>query len=152
VTTLPSVCPLDCPDTCSLTIHVRDGVVTKVGRSRANPFTGGKICSKVTRGLPELVHGPARLTTPLRRTGKRGEGAYEPTSWDSAIDEIHDRYCEIIDKYGAQAILPLSLDRSPDRSGRIWVPPGRRLASGCRRTRRCVPPHAAFCRPESATY
>lgn len=107
-TTRPGVCPLDCPDTCSLTVHVRDGLVTKVAGSRANPVTAGKICSKVTRGLPELVHGPARLTTPLRRCGERGSGAYEPTSWDSALDEIHDRYRAIIAEHGAQAIVPFS--------------------------------------------
>jgi anaerobic selenocysteine-containing dehydrogenase len=109
---LPSVCPLDCPDTCSLTVHVRDGVVTKVGGSRSNPVTAGKICAKVTRGLPEIVHGPDRLTTPLRRSGSRGDGSYEPISWDSAIDEIHDRYRQIIAEHGPQAILPFNYSGS----------------------------------------
>jgi anaerobic selenocysteine-containing dehydrogenase len=111
-TTRPSVCPLDCPDTCSLTVHVRDDVVTKVGGSRSNPVTAGKICAKVARGLPELVHGPDRLTVPLRRSGPRGQGAFEPVSWSSAIDEIYDRYSQIIAEHGAEAILPFNYSGS----------------------------------------
>ena len=34
-TTLDSVCPLDCPDTCSLSVTVDDGRITKVDGSRA---------------------------------------------------------------------------------------------------------------------
>ena len=53
----PSVCPLDCPDTCSLSVRVENGHVTQVRGSRANPETRGSICSKVSRGLPELDAG-----------------------------------------------------------------------------------------------
>jgi anaerobic selenocysteine-containing dehydrogenase len=60
----PAVCPLDCADTCSLSVEVRDGLVRNVRGSSANPFTRGKICSKVATGLPQQVHGPDRLTTP----------------------------------------------------------------------------------------
>ena len=56
-TTLPSVCPLDCPDTCSLEVTVDNGRLLKVRGSEANPFTHRTICAKVAR-YPELVHGP----------------------------------------------------------------------------------------------
>ncbi len=56
VQTLPSVCPLDCPDTCSLSVQVVDGVVAKVRGSRANPLTDGKICKKVAVGLLTCLH------------------------------------------------------------------------------------------------
>ena len=65
----PSVCPLDCPDTCSLTVTVEAGRITKIRGSRANPYTAGVLCAKVPESYPEFVHGPGRLTTPLRRTG-----------------------------------------------------------------------------------
>ena len=67
--TLPSVCPLDCPDTCSMTVTVEDEQIVNVRGSRINPLTRGALCAKVTH-YPELVHGPDRLRTPLRRTGK----------------------------------------------------------------------------------
>ena len=66
-----AVCPLDCADTCSLSIEVVDGRVEKVRGSHANPFTRGKICAKVATGLSHQVHGPDRLTTPLLRNGPK---------------------------------------------------------------------------------
>ena len=105
---VPSVCPLDCPDTCSLRVDVVDGVVTKVRGSKANPFTDGKICSKVTRGLPGLVHGETRLTRPLLRCGEKGAGQFEVTSWDDALDIIHERFSAIIDRFGPESIVPFN--------------------------------------------
>lgn len=103
-----AVCPLDCADTCSLSIEVVDGKVEKVRGSDANPFTRGKICAKVATGLPHQVHGPDRLTTPLLRNGPKGAGAYRKASWDEALDAIHQRFTQIISEYGAQAIAPLT--------------------------------------------
>ena len=72
VETRPSVCPLDCPDTCSFAVET-DGVrILGVRGSKANPYTAGVICNKVARSYPEFVHGPARLTRPLKRVGGRG--------------------------------------------------------------------------------
>lgn len=103
-----SVCPLDCPDTCSLAVTVEDGEIVKVRGSEANPITGGVLCNKVARAYPEFVHGPARLTRPLRRTGPKGAGEFAPVSWDAALDLIHDRFAAIIDRHGPQAILPFN--------------------------------------------
>src|ERR1700728_1967033 len=70
---LASACPLDCPDSCSLTVEVADGRVVKLDGSRRNPLTAGFICSKVRR-WPEHAHGPARLLHPAVRQGAKGEG------------------------------------------------------------------------------
>ncbi|MEP4146454.1 MAG: molybdopterin-dependent oxidoreductase [Halioglobus sp.] len=103
-----AVCPLDCADTCSLSIDVVDGKVDKVRGSNANPFTRGKICAKVATGLSHQVHGPDRLLTPLLRDGPKGAGAYRRASWDEALDTIHQRFKAIIEEHGAQAIAPLT--------------------------------------------
>ena len=42
----PSVCPLDCPDTCSLTVTVESEKVTAVRGSRVNPITSGAVLLK----------------------------------------------------------------------------------------------------------
>ncbi|MCZ6729787.1 MAG: molybdopterin-dependent oxidoreductase [SAR324 cluster bacterium] len=104
---LPSVCTLDCPDTCSLTVTVEDGKMTRVRGSHANPYTRGVICNKVTK-YPEFVHGEGRIKTPLKRVGAKGEGRFEPISWDAALDLIYERFTAIIERYGAQAIAPLN--------------------------------------------
>ncbi|MCZ6875076.1 MAG: molybdopterin-dependent oxidoreductase [bacterium] len=105
--TLPSVCPLDCGDTCSMTVTVEDEHIISVRGSRANPLTRGAVCAKVTH-YPELVHGPDRLRTPLRRTGEKGEGRFEPITWEAALDNIYGRFTAIAQEFGRQAILPFN--------------------------------------------
>src|SRR5437899_8536952 len=103
-----SVCPLDCPDTCSLAVTVEDERIVAVRGAHANPYTGGVICTKVARSYPAFVHGEARLRTPLRRAGRKGEGRFERCSWDEALDLIHERFTAAIGAHGPQAILPLN--------------------------------------------
>ncbi len=105
--TLPSVCPLDCGDTCSMTVTVEADQVVNVRGSRANPMTRGAVCAKVTH-YPEFVHGPDRLRVPLRRVGPKGEGRFEPVSWEAALDLIYERFTEIRQGFGSEAIVPLN--------------------------------------------
>lgn len=106
--TLPSVCTLDCPDTCSLQVSVEDGRITRVRGSHALPYTGGVICSKVARQTAQWVHGPQRLLHPLRRDGPRGSGRFVPISWSAALDEIYARTTAVIARHGPQAVMPLN--------------------------------------------
>ncbi len=103
-----SVCTFDCPDTCSLTVTVDDGRVTKVRGSDAMPFTDGVICTKVARDMTAFVHGPQRVLHPLRRIGVKGSGEFERISWPAALDEIHARVSEIIHRWGPQAVAPFN--------------------------------------------
>ena len=107
-TTHASVCPLDCPDTCSLSVTVEGGRITQIRGSHANPYTDGVICAKVPAYYPGFVHGARRLLHPLRRVGPKGEPRFERIGWDTALDLIHDRFTAIIAAHGAQAILPLN--------------------------------------------
>lgn len=100
-----SVCPLDCPDTCSLSVTVEQGRVVQVDGSHRNPFTDGFICAKVRR-YPERVHAPQRVLHPLRRTGAKGSGAFARISWDEAIDLVATRLDETVRRWGGEAILP----------------------------------------------
>jgi len=108
VVTHPSVCPLDCPDTCSLSVSVENDVIVSIRGSHANPYTAGVLCAKVPAAYPEFVHGEGRLRTPLRRVGKKGEGRFERIGWDEALDLIHQRFTAIMAEHGPQAILPLN--------------------------------------------
>ncbi len=107
-TILPSVCPLDCPDTCSLSAKVHDGTLLEVKGSRANKYTDNVICNKVARYYPDFVHGKARLTHPLKRVGPRGSGQFERISWDEALDIIHDGFSKAIDTHGPQSVMPFN--------------------------------------------
>ena len=102
------VCTFDCPDTCSLSVTVEDGRITKVRGSEATPFTAGVICNKVARDMTAFVHGPQRILHPLRRTGPKGSGGFERITWDAALDEIHARTSEVIRRWGSSAVTPLN--------------------------------------------
>jgi len=106
--TLPSVCPLDCPDTCSLSVTVDGGRVASVRGSNANPYTGAVICNKVTRSYPEFVHGERRLSRPLKRVGPRGTAAFEAVGWDEALDLVHAGLTKAIAAHGPQSVLPFN--------------------------------------------
>ena len=103
-----SVCPLDCPDTCSLTVTVADDRVVAVRGSKINPITHGAVCAKVANYYPDFVHGSNRLRHPLKRVGAKGSGEFERISWEEALDIIYDRVSGAIDRHGPQALLPLN--------------------------------------------
>src|SRR6266478_43 len=102
-----SVCPHDCPSCCSLEVAVADGRIVDVTGTAGHPFTQGVICGKV-REYAERVHSPLRVLTPLRRAGVKGEGRFEPISWDDALAEIARRWRAIAAEHGGEAILPFS--------------------------------------------
>ena len=103
-----SVCALDCPDTCSLLVHVDDnGHATKLKGNPEHPITRGFLCAKVTKYLDREYH-PRRLLYPRRRTGAKGAGEFEQITWDEALDEVAGRLTQISKTYGPEAVLPYS--------------------------------------------
>src|SRR3979409_2682804 len=103
-----SVCTLDCPDTCSLTVTTDAGRIVKVRGSRALPYTDGVICNKGAQQSVDFGHGRNRLRHPLRRTGPPGSGQFERISWAAALDEIHARTTAVIERWGPLAVMPLN--------------------------------------------
>ncbi len=67
-----SVCPHDCPDTCGIIAHVKNGKLVKVKGDPDHFVTRGFLCQKVMN-YPERVYSPDRILHPLKRVGKRGE-------------------------------------------------------------------------------
>lgn len=104
----PSVCTLDCPDTCSLSVAVEGGRIKAVRGSHALPYTGGVVCEKVAHHTVQWVHGPQRLTQPLLRTGPRGSGQFTPVSWAEALDRVHEGIGRAIAAHGPQSVAPLN--------------------------------------------
>ncbi len=103
--TLATSCVLDCPDTCSLEVNVRDGRVETIDAAVGNPVTQDFICSKV-RSFARRIYHPDRLLHPMRRVGAKGEGRFARIDWDEAIRVITDRFRGIRETYGGEAILP----------------------------------------------
>jgi anaerobic selenocysteine-containing dehydrogenase len=87
-------CPHDCPDTCALDVHVKDGIALKVMGSAEHAPTAGVLCTKVARYTERTYH-PDRLLHPLRRLGRKGEGRFERIGWEEAISTIAARLSPI---------------------------------------------------------
>jgi anaerobic selenocysteine-containing dehydrogenase len=100
-------CHHDCPDSCGWEVTVRDGVAVKLRGRADHPFSQGELCPKVNRFL-DRVYSPERVLRPLRRVGTKGDGQFEPISWDDALIEIAARLHGVIAEHGAEAILPFS--------------------------------------------
>ena len=101
-----AVCPHDCPDTCAMLVTVQAGVAVRVQGDPDHPPTHGALCTKVSR-YTERSYSPDRVLTPLQRVGKKGEGRFEPVTWDAALDDIAARLKAIAAR-DPQAILPYS--------------------------------------------
>ena len=104
----PSVCTLDCPDTCSLTVTVEDQRIVKVRGSKALSYTAGVICNKVAHHTGEFVHGAGRIMHPMRRVGPRGSDRFERIAWDEALNIVHEKVSAVIGRWGPQAVMPLN--------------------------------------------
>jgi molybdopterin-containing oxidoreductase family molybdopterin binding subunit len=54
--------------------------------------------------LPQWVYGKDRISQPMRRVGARGEGQFEPISWDEALDEVAGRLGGLVEAHGASSV------------------------------------------------
>lgn len=100
-------CHHDCPDSCGWQVTVTDGVAVKLRGNKDHPYSQGELCPKVNRFL-DRVYSPDRILTPLRRTGPKGSGQYEPISCDDGLAIVAGNLHRVIDTYGAEAVYPYS--------------------------------------------
>src|SRR5271166_4051247 len=121
VRTVHAACPHDCPDTCAIRVTVDAGVVVRIQGDPDHRPTNGTLCTKVARYAERTYH-PDRLLRPMRRSGPKGSGRFEPVSWDEALDAIAARLRAIALR-SPQAILPYSY------SGTLGLIQGEAMAS-----------------------
>jgi anaerobic selenocysteine-containing dehydrogenase len=101
-----TTCPRDCYDACGIAVVKRDGAIVSVRGDPDHEVSRGKLCAKCSIGYNSAWRDPAaRITTPLRRTGQKGEGRFEPVSWDEALDEVAARLRPLIEEGRAETIL-----------------------------------------------
>ena len=102
--TTKTVCPHDCPSACGLEVQLNaNGKIVKVHGGRQHSYTDGVICAKVSRYSERIYH-PDRIKLPLRRVGKKGACKFAEISWDEALDEIVQRFGDVAEQYGSEAI------------------------------------------------
>ncbi len=101
-----AACPHDCPDTCAIRLTVEGERIVRLQGDPDHPTTHGALCTKVSRYQERTFHAE-RVLQPLRRVGAKGEGRFEPVSWDEALTDIAKRLGEIAAR-DPQAIQPYS--------------------------------------------
>jgi anaerobic selenocysteine-containing dehydrogenase len=73
-----------CACRCGINVHMKGDEIRYIEGNRDHPVNQGVLCAKGSAGIMQHLS-PARLQSPLKRVGKRGEGKFEPISWDEAM-------------------------------------------------------------------
>lgn len=80
---IPSICG-QCMGGCGILARIIDGWAVNIVGNPLHPVNRGTLCPKGIASLQGL-YDPDRIRTPLKRAGKRGEGRWQPISWDEAL-------------------------------------------------------------------
>ena len=103
-----SLCAICSPSHhCGVDCYVKDGKIIRVEGTPEHPYNHGHLCTKGS-ALRDFVYREDRIKTPLRRVGERGEGRFEPISWDEAYQTIAQKLNEVKEKYTANSVAFLS--------------------------------------------
>lgn len=105
-TRLKTTCPRDCYDACGIQVVKQGSRILRVMGDPQAPHNRGTLCPKCTLAYNGAWRDPnARLLSPMKRTGPKGEGRFERVSWDDALSEIAHRLSEIERDAGGAAVV-----------------------------------------------
>jgi menaquinone reductase, molybdopterin-binding-like subunit len=104
-----SACTL-CPGGCGITVRMVDDRTIKIEGQTGHPVNDGGVCVLGLSGL-QLLYSPNRVTQPMKRTGSRGSGRWEPISWDDAINEVVEKLSELRGNHQPQKVGCITGDR-----------------------------------------
>ncbi len=105
---------VDCyPGGCSWRVYTKNGKIVREEQAA--------LAAPVESGIPDMNpmgcqkgacwsqghYSKDRVTEPLKRVGQRGEGKFEPVSWDEALTDIADAILDAIDDQGPESIITL---------------------------------------------
>ncbi|HSQ02975.1 MAG TPA: molybdopterin-dependent oxidoreductase, partial [Burkholderiales bacterium] len=87
--------------------HVRDGVITRLDTDDRPDTIAAPQLRACVRGRSYLrrQYHPDRLTQPLKRIGRRGEGKFAPISWEEALDLVAREMQRVKAAYGNSALF-----------------------------------------------
>jgi len=97
-----SACTL-CPGGCGITVRKIDDRSVKIEGMKGHPVNDGGICILGLSGL-QLLYGPTRIKTPLKRMGERGQGRWKKISWDDAISEVVKKLADLSSTEQSQTV------------------------------------------------
>ena len=98
-----------CATGCALTAHLKDGEAVNLSPNHDYPVNLGMACPKGWEALSAL-EADDRATTPLLRNAA---GDLEPVSWEVAVGEFRDRFREVAERHGPEAMAFLGTGQIP---------------------------------------
>lgn len=100
-------CSVNCEGRCILNFHLKGDELLWVESDRSVDDAAGnrqiRACLR-GRSIREWINHADRLSYPLRRVGRRGEGRFERISWDEALDAIASNLSRVVQTYGNEAV------------------------------------------------
>jgi anaerobic selenocysteine-containing dehydrogenase len=98
-----SVCGL-CLGNCGVLVTLEEGKAVGIKGDPESPTNQGDLCP-IGRASLEYLYHPDRLTHPLKRTGRKGEGKWQRISWDEAFNLAAEALNKVKQKYGSEAVV-----------------------------------------------
>lgn len=92
---------------CALYAFTKNGVFTHVAGMKEAPHNKGGLCCKA-HAAPQWVYSRNRITQPLLRTRRRGEGKFTPIRWEEALSRMADTLMEQKKRFGPASLAVLS--------------------------------------------
>jgi len=102
-----TTCPY-CGVGCQQNLHVKGDQIVKITACEEGSPNHGHLCVK-GRYAYDFIYSPDRLTHPLI---KEKNGEFRKASWDEALTLIANKFSEIIQAYGSDAVAGVSCARS----------------------------------------
>jgi anaerobic selenocysteine-containing dehydrogenase len=93
-----------CPAGCGIVVRVSEGRAKKIEGNPLHPVNRGRLCARGQAALQALYH-PERLSRPLKLSGARGSGTYQPVSWEEALSLLMTRLKETRAKAPASLLM-----------------------------------------------
>jgi len=96
---------------CAWDVYVKDGLVVREEQAADYPQTNKDVPDFNPRGcqkgccFSERMYEPVRIKHPMRRVGPRGGGKWERVSWDEALDDIADKYIDVMVEDGTNCAI-----------------------------------------------
>lgn len=100
---------------CGVWVIVENGRVVRIEGDDSSQVSRGNSCAKSQAAIQMAYH-PDRLRYPMKRTTARGEQPnWERITWEEALDTVHKKADELIEKYGQSTLM------ETQGTSRIWA-------------------------------
>ncbi len=86
-----------CPGGCGISVRKVDNRAVKIEGKPGHPINDGGICILGLSGL-QLLYGPTRIKSPMKRIGERGQGKWQKISWNEALAMLTEKLTDLRNK------------------------------------------------------